>query len=127
MYPNVERELGRQAQIEARHMRVAQSGDVSIRQAEPTDVPALVRLAALDSRHVPVGKLLVAKADGQISAAIGIDDGAVISDPFVPTGALVDLLQLRVLQMRRATRRERRRRGLLGGLRLRLGGAGAAS
>ena len=123
MYPNVERELGRQAQIEARHRRVAQSADVAIREAEAADIPALARLAALDSRHMPVGRLLVAKANGQIRAAIAIDDGAVISDPFVATGALVDLLRLRVLQVRRETRRERRRRGLLGGLRLRLGGA----
>jgi hypothetical protein len=123
MYPNVDRELGRQAQIEARRMRSAQSPDVAIREADPSDIPALARLADLDSRHMPAGKLLVAKADGQIRAAIGIADGAVISDPFVSTGALVDLLRLRVLQVRHETRRERRRRGLLGGLRLRLGGA----
>jgi hypothetical protein len=99
--------------------------DVIIREAEPTDLGALMRLADLDSRHMPTGDLLVAKADGQIRAAIGIDDGAVIADPFVPAGTLVDLLQLRVEQMKSESRRERRRRGLLGGLGLRPGRAGA--
>ena len=99
------------------------STDVVIREAEPTDLGALMRLAELDSRHMPAGRTLVAKADGRIRAAIGVDDGAVISDPFVSTGALVDLLRLRVAQVRRETRRERRRLGLRNGLRLRLGGA----
>ena len=98
--------------------------NVSIREAEPTDLRALMRLAELDSRHMPAGRMLVAKADGSIRAAIGVDDGRVISDPFIASGSLVDLLELRASQVRReATRRERRRLGLRNGLRLRLGGA----
>lgn len=99
------------------------STDVSIREAESTDLRALSRIAELDSRHMPHGQLLVAMADGRIRAAIGVDDGAVISDPFAANSELVDLLRLRVDQLRRDSRRERRRRGLLGGFRLRLGGA----
>ena len=99
------------------------SSDVSIRAAESTDLRALSRIAALDSRHMPHGQVLVAMTDGRISAAIGVDDGAVISDPFVATGELVDLLRLRVDQLRSDSRRGRRRRGLLGGFRMRLGGA----
>ena len=101
------------------------SADVAIREAEATDLPALMRLADLDSHRMPTGTVLVAKEDGQIRAAIGVDDGAVVSDPFASSGPLVDLLRLRALQPRRETRRERRRRGLLGGAGLRLRGAGA--
>ena len=97
--------------------------DVAIREAEPADLRELMRLAELDSRHMPEGRTLVAKADGRIRAAIGVDDGHVISDPFVATGSLVDLLHLRVFQVRSSSRRERRRLGLRNGLRLRLGGA----
>ena len=104
-----------------------QNTDVVIRAAEATDLPALMRLADLDSRRMPAGDLLVAKADGQIRAAMSVDDGTAISDPFVPAGALVDLLGLRVQQMRHESRRERRRRGWLGGLAPRLGRASASN
>ncbi len=99
------------------------TSDVAIREAEPTDLSALERLAELDSRHMPSGQLLVAKADGQIRAVMSIDDGAFVADPFTSTAPLVDLLNLRAAQVRRESRRERRRRGLRGGFRLRLGGA----
>jgi hypothetical protein len=99
------------------------STDVVIRAAEPADLQELMRLAELDSRHMPAGHVLIAKADGRTRAAIGVDDGRLISDPFVPTGSLVDLLELRASQIRSESRRERRRLGLRNGLRLRLGGA----
>jgi hypothetical protein len=123
MYPSVDQELDRQAAIEARHARAVSSADVAIREAEPTDLRALERLAELDSGHMPTGLMLVAKADGQIRAAMSVDTGAVVADPFASTGQLVALLRLRADQLRRDSRRERRRRGLLGGFRLRLGGA----
>ena len=76
-----------------------QSTDVVIREAEVGDMPALLRLAELDSRHVPDGKLLVAQVDGEIRAAIGTRTGAVIADPFVPAAELAELLRLRAEQV----------------------------
>jgi hypothetical protein len=67
---------------------------VTIRHAQPADAEALQRLAALDSRRVPSGELYVAERDGRLAAAVSIDTGAVIADPFEPTVAVVDLLRL---------------------------------
>ncbi|HKE78197.1 MAG TPA: hypothetical protein VKB54_02780 [Solirubrobacteraceae bacterium] len=67
---------------------------VTIRHAQPADAEALQRLAALDSRRVPSGELYVAERDGRLAAAVSIDTGAVIADPFEPTAAVVDLLRL---------------------------------
>jgi hypothetical protein len=67
---------------------------VTIRHAQPADAEALQRLAAMDSRRVPSGELYVAERDGRLAAAVSIDTGAVIADPFEPTAAVVDLLRL---------------------------------
>jgi len=55
-----------------------------IREAQPTDVAALERLAALDSGRVPSGRLLVAEADGNIQAAVPLAGGPAIADPSGP-------------------------------------------
>jgi hypothetical protein len=69
---------------------------------------------------MPVGHVLVAEAAGKIRAAMAVDDGALIADPFVATRQLQELLRLRAAQIREASRRERRgSRGLFGGLHLR--------
>jgi hypothetical protein len=74
--------------------------DVTIRWALPEDLAALERVAALDSKRLPAGPLLVAAVDGQIWAALStLDDGAV-ADPFVPSGDLVGLLRTRASQLR---------------------------
>jgi hypothetical protein len=51
-------------------------------------------LAALDSRRLPSGELFVAEVGGQLVAAVSIDTGAVVADPFEPTAAIVDLLRV---------------------------------
>jgi hypothetical protein len=71
-----------------------QSEPVTIRHAHPTDVRDLERLAALDSRRVPSGELFVAEVGNQLVAAVSIDTGAVIADPFEHTAAVVDLLRV---------------------------------
>jgi hypothetical protein len=70
------------------------SDPVTIRHAHPTDLSALERLAALDSRRLPSGELFVAEVAGQLVAAVSIDTGAVVADPFEPTAAIVDLLRV---------------------------------
>jgi hypothetical protein len=81
--------------------------NVLIRAARGSDGTALHRLAALDSSHVPEGELLVAESDGALVAAIEVETGSAIADPFRPTSDVVALLELR------AGRRDgARRRGL---------------
>ena len=134
MYPMVEQELSRQAELEARRAGVrarrllaleAYAGakavpdvEVAIREASDRDVPALMKLAELDSRPLPLGKLLVAEAGGRIRAAMAVEDESVIADPFVATVELQSLLKLRAEQIRR-DRRGARHGGVLSALHLR--------
>lgn len=77
----------------------SQSG-VTVRLAGDPDSPALVRLAALDSAPVPAGPTVVAVVDGELIAALPVDRGTAIADPFHRTGALVQMLELRAGQLR---------------------------
>lgn len=79
---------------------------LTIRRAEVADSRALIRLAALDSASPPTGEALVAEVGGELWAAIEVDSGAAIADPFRPSGELVDLLLLHT--GREAARHERR-------------------
>jgi len=85
---------------------------IIIRLAATNDAPALARLAALDSRRVPPGRLLVAQVDGELWAATS-STGAVIADPFRPTADLVALLTLRAAQLELGEPSHRTRRGLV--------------
>lgn len=72
---------------------------IVIRSAVPADSDALARLAALDSRRPPHGDALVAEADAELVAAVGVEDGRTIADPFRPTADAVALLELRARQL----------------------------
>jgi hypothetical protein len=72
----------------------------TVRLAEPDDQRALERLAGLDSGHVPAGRLLVAEMGGGIQAAVPLNGGRAIANPFVRTAELVTLLELRAAQLR---------------------------
>ena len=61
---------------------------------------AIERLAQLDSARRPAGPVLVAAVGGEPMAALPLDGGPAIADPFQRTAALVSLLELRVAQMR---------------------------
>ncbi len=74
--------------------------DVTIRWATPADESALERVAALDSKRLPNGPLLVAAVDGQIRAAVSTSGDAAIADPFFPSLDLVRLLSTRRDQLR---------------------------
>jgi hypothetical protein len=76
------------------------SPSVLVRPATAADAGAVALLAALDSSTVPSGDLLLAEVDGRLRAAIGLDDRAVIADPFVPTAELAMLLRTRAGQLR---------------------------
>ena len=90
---------------------------VTIRLAVSADAPALSRLAQLDSAPAP-GPLpiLMAEVGGELRAALPLDGGPAIADPFRRTAELVAMLaerarQLEVPGSRRAARRWRPLRG----------------
>ena len=74
---------------------------VVIRMAGSDDERALSRLAQLDGgprrQRLPV---LVAEVDGEILAALPLNRGAALADPFRPTASLLEMLKLRVAQLR---------------------------
>ena len=86
---------------------------ISIRLGYPDDATALGELAQLDGTTAPVGPVLVAEQDGKLRAALSLDDGRVISDPFFPTAGLVVLLEVHAAQLRDAGLVASRRRSAL--------------
>ena len=85
---------------------------VAIRRARDADAPLLHDLAELDSCEPLAGPVLVAVVEGRIWAALGLDDLRVVADPFLPTAPAVELLRLRVRQLRAAEGRPVHRAGL---------------
>jgi hypothetical protein len=105
------------ADAQARHgdaataPRLAAEDAVAIRLARPADAPALARLAVLDGQAEVAdrlsrlacepweGSVLVAEAGGAVAAALAVEDGVAVADPFRRTALLVDLLRLRAEQL----------------------------
>ena len=65
----------------------------TIRHADAHDGYAIHRLAAIDSASAPTGDVLLAEVGGELWAALEVETGAAIADPFRPSGELVDLLR----------------------------------
>jgi hypothetical protein len=86
---------------------------LTIRKASETDGVALHDLAQLDSSRAPSGDVLVAQVGSELWAAVEVESGAAVADPFRPSADLVELLRFRAQGMRGEQRVERRR---LGGL-----------
>jgi hypothetical protein len=82
---------------------------VTIRPATERDLPALNRLAQLDSAQVPPAPRLVAEIEGQPVAAVSLATGESFADPFSRTGEVRALLELRAAQLRRRDPGRRRR------------------
>ena len=76
------------------HITFGAHAAVTIREAYPDDDAALRRLAALDSRSPLTGRVILAEQDGELRAALSLDDGTAIADPFRFTASLVALLRL---------------------------------
>jgi hypothetical protein len=72
---------------------------VVIRLATSADRRALEVLAELDSARPPGGESLIGELLGRPVAALSLNDGQLIADPFVATGDVVDLLRLRARQL----------------------------
>lgn len=59
----------------------------------------LERLAALSERRLRGGEWIVADVDGVPVAAVSVEDGTTVYDPFKPTSQVVSLLELRRKQV----------------------------
>jgi hypothetical protein len=66
---------------------------VSVAFARASDQRDLDRLAALDSSDTLTGRVVCGRVDGELRAAVSLDDGRAIANPFVPTVDLVDALR----------------------------------
>ena len=99
---------------------------LTVRRAGPADSAALVRLAALDSAAIPSGPVLVADIEGELVAALPLEGGRSIADPFQHTSAALEMLQLRAAQVTQA-RARRRAMSLTGQLGAAAGPIGAST
>jgi hypothetical protein len=73
---------------------------LTIRRATAADAFAVRRLAAIDSAAPPTGDVLLAEMGNELWAAVAVESGAAIADPFRPSADLVELLRFRAERMR---------------------------
>jgi len=78
----------------------SQLNELVLRPARVDDAVALRRLAQLDSKVEAPSEAMLAEVDGDVVAAVPMDGGAAIADPFRWTAVIVHLLRARVAQLR---------------------------
>jgi hypothetical protein len=71
---------------------------ITITRSTESDAPKVWRLAALDDRRAPKGPALLAYVDGELRAALGLEDGQAVADPFHPTAEIVEILRFQARQ-----------------------------
>jgi hypothetical protein len=76
---------------------------ITLRVATADDAQAIERLAALYDRPIPPDPMLLAVVDGELQAALTLAGDRELMEPYLPTAGLVDLLALRVEQLREET------------------------
>lgn len=80
-------------------MRDHPTSHVVLRLATEADAERIRTLAELDSARVPAGEVLIAEVDGRLQAALPLDGGNPIADPFRRTAGLVTVLRVRADQL----------------------------
>lgn len=100
----VGRERERDMRARAEQMRLLGGGHtpvtrVTLRLAAAADRSQLRHLAELDSTTPPTWPALVAEVDGRLRAALPLDGGAPIADPFHRGVELIELLRIRARQL----------------------------
>ena len=76
------------------------SPSLSLRHATPADSGAVVYLSELDEAERLTGSVLLAFDGDRPVAAMSLDDGRTVADPFTRTANVVDLLRVRARQER---------------------------
>jgi hypothetical protein len=64
-----------------------------LRPATTADTAALERLAALDSARPLTGEVVLASVAGEVRAALSLETGRSVADPFYPSLELLPLLR----------------------------------
>jgi hypothetical protein len=82
---------------------------LALRLAGPDEADELAELAELDSQRPLTGDVLVALLDGELVAAMSLEDGRVVADPLVRTLEERALLRTRAAQLKRGPKPRRRR------------------
>jgi hypothetical protein len=120
------RRAARRGAATSGHTVLEDEGELVIRRATAADASRLIALGALDgdrragellARHAEEHVVLVAEIDGEFGAALALDGGLAVADPFRPTALHAQLLRLRAQQL--GGDAPRRARGPLGVLHLR--------
>ncbi len=70
--------------------------EITIRQATTGDEFALRRLAALDDSPALHGDVVLAEEAGEIRAALSMQSGRAVANPFAPTAELVEMLRVQL-------------------------------
>ena len=83
----------------------------AVRFAHPDEAGTLRLLAQLDDAPELAGEILVATIDADVVAALSLDDGRVVANPFVLTSDAVELLRRSATAL--TGRRRRRWRSVL--------------
>ena len=96
-----------------KNIATAPVAPLTIRFASAADAPALERLAELDSSYVPHGLVLVAEVGGELWAALSVESGHAIADPWRPSADAVLMLAQRSRQFKRISRPRSHRLGRL--------------
>jgi hypothetical protein len=78
---------------------VSRSQVLALRLAHTADASPLKRLAELDEQPDLSGEVLLAWLGSELVAALSVDDGRVIADPFVATSDAISVLELRAHQL----------------------------
>ena len=73
---------------------------LTVRAATRRDGEAVRLLAALEGVPMPSGPMLVIEVHDDVVAALPLDGGRALADPFRPTKHLVAMLKLRAEQLR---------------------------
>jgi len=79
--------------------RVSGYDSVAVRLAGAEDEAAICRIASLDGKKAPQGRVLVAEADNEVIAALPIGGGEAVADPFRWTSDVVALMEMRAEQL----------------------------
>ena len=72
---------------------------MTLRCNSAEDDGPLARLAALDSSKPPHQPVAVAEVGGELRAALSLNDGSLVADPFHLTGGVADLLRAYARQL----------------------------
>jgi hypothetical protein len=85
---------------------------LTVRVATQRDGEAVRLLAALEGLAMPRGRMLVAQVCGEVVAALPLNGGPALADPFRRSAQYVELLRLRARQLRTEDERSHRSLGL---------------